>query len=142
MEAVVNLTGSLYVGVDLPLSAQRQTVWDVAPAGQHDSSYAPGSWGGHAMTMLGYDRLHVTFITWGAVKIATIEWFRTYVSEAWAMIDDLWLRDDGLTPSGFDAAALRRDIATIDAAGIGPIRSAMAAGLAEISSATIGAWVP
>jgi hypothetical protein len=109
VEAVVNLTGSLYVGVDLPIAVQQQTVWDVGQG----ASFEPGSWGGHAVIMLGYDRSHVTFITWGQVKIATVEWFRTYTSEAWAIFDDLWLRDDGLTPSGFDAAALRRDVAAL-----------------------------
>jgi hypothetical protein len=116
LEAAVNLTGCVYVGVELSRSAQNQTVWDVAPPGKHDASYAPGSWGGHAMAMLGYTQTHVLFITWGAIKVATVEWFATYASEAWAMIDPLWLRPDGLTPSGFDAAALQRDLAAIGAA--------------------------
>lgn len=111
IEAVVNLTGCAYVGVDLPRAAQTQTVWDVGQG----PAFEPGSWGGHAMALLGYDQAHVIFVTWGAIKVATFEWFATYASEAWAMIDPLWLRADGLTPSGFDAAALRQDLAALGA---------------------------
>lgn len=113
IEMAVNLTGCAYVGVDLPLAAQDQTVWDVASPGKYDDRYRPGSWGGHAMALLGYDRSHVTFVSWGQVRIATVEWLMTYASEAWAIVDDLWLREDGLTPSGFDAERLRADLASI-----------------------------
>lgn len=115
MQSAINLCGSAYVGVDLPTSAQTQTVWDVAPPGRHDATYENGSWGSHAVSLVGYDRLHVTLVTWGAVKIATVEWLMTYASEAWATLDDLWVRDDGLTPSGFDVASLRRDLEAIRA---------------------------
>jgi len=112
IDAALNLFGGIYVGVDLPIAAQTQTVWDVAPVGRHDRGYDPGSWGPHAMAMLAYDRSSVAFITWGQVKIATHEWFKTYCSEAWALIDPLWV-DDGLTPSGFDLARLRSDLVDI-----------------------------
>jgi hypothetical protein len=52
LEVALNLTGSAYVGVDLPLAAQHQTVWDVG----YGAEYESGSWGGHAMAMLGYDQ--------------------------------------------------------------------------------------
>lgn len=113
LEAAVNLFGAAYVGADLPVAAQTQTVWDVAAPGKYDESYTPGSWGGHAMAMLGYDRLHVQLVTWGAVKIATWEWVRTYVSEAWAVLDDLWVDSDQLSPSGFDVVALVDDLARL-----------------------------
>ena len=116
VEAAVNLFGAAYVGVDLPIAAQTQTVWDVSPAGRYDASYQPGSWGGHAMALLGYDRTHVTFVTWAAVKVATVEWFMTYCGEAWAVIDPLWIGDAGLAPSGFNAELLAADLAQIGAA--------------------------
>ena len=116
LEAAVNFTGFAYVGVDLPLAARDQTVWDVAPPGKHDERYRPGSWGGHAVALLAYDRTHVTLVTWGAIKVATVEWLWSYAGEAWAVIDPLWLRSDGLTPSGFNAELLARDLAAIGAA--------------------------
>lgn len=116
VEAALNMLGGIYVGVDLPISAQEQTVWDVAPVGGYTPSYAPLSWGGHAMAMLGYDRTHVVFVTWGAVKVATREWFSTYCTEAWALIDSLWVDQTGLSPSGFNIELLLADLAAIDRA--------------------------
>ena len=47
------LFGGAYIGVELPISAQRQEVWDVpANPGPDDE---PGSWGGHAVYLVGYD---------------------------------------------------------------------------------------
>jgi len=115
VEAAVNLLGWCYVGADLPLAAQDQTVWDVAPTHGYTAAYVPNSWGGHAMAMLGYDRTHVVLLTWGQVKIATREWFSTYVSEAWAAIGQLWLDDTSmLSPSGFALPDLMADLVEID----------------------------
>lgn len=47
------LFGGAYIGVELPLTAQNQEVWDVpARPGPDDE---PGSWGGHAVYVVGYD---------------------------------------------------------------------------------------
>ena len=113
METAINLTGSLYLGLDLPKAWQTQTTWDVAPPGKRSADYDRNSWGGHAVSALGYDRLGVTAITWGTPKLITWEAVRSYAGEAWAYIDDLWLRDDKLTPSGFNADLLARDLAAI-----------------------------
>jgi len=48
------LFGGAYIGVELPIRAQNQDVWDVpATFGPDDE---PGSWGGHAIYLVGYDR--------------------------------------------------------------------------------------
>jgi hypothetical protein len=48
------LFGGAYIGVELPIRAQNQDVWDVpANPGPEDE---PGSWGGHAIYLVGYDR--------------------------------------------------------------------------------------
>jgi hypothetical protein len=47
------LFGGAYIGVELPIRAQDQDVWDVpAQLGPEDE---PGSWGGHAIYLVGYD---------------------------------------------------------------------------------------
>ncbi|MGO8790269.1 MAG: hypothetical protein ACLQVL_23205 [Terriglobia bacterium] len=47
------LFGGAYIGVELPITAQNQDVWDVpANPGPNDE---PGSWGGHAVYLVGYD---------------------------------------------------------------------------------------
>lgn len=116
MESAINLTGSMYLGLDLPIAWQTATTWDVAPTGKRGPEYDRNSWGGHAVSALAYDRLGVTVITWGAPKLITWEAIRSYAGEAWAFIDELWMRDDGLTPSGFNSFLLARDLSAIGAA--------------------------
>lgn len=106
MDAAINLFGGIYVGVDLPMAAQAQTVWDVGSG----PAFQAGSWGGHAIAVLGYDAGHAIAVTWGAIKVMTAAWLDTYASEAWASVDQLWISDSGNAPSGFDAAALARDL--------------------------------
>jgi hypothetical protein len=47
------LFGGAYIGVELPISAQNQDVWDVSANPGPDDE--PGSWGGHALYLVGYD---------------------------------------------------------------------------------------
>lgn len=117
VEAAINLTGSLYVGLDLPTAWQTATTWDVAPANADGPTWDRNSWGGHAVAVLAYDRVGLTSITWGAPKFMTWEAVRKYGGEAWCFVDALWLRDDGLTPSGFNAELLAQDLAAIGAVG-------------------------
>ena len=51
--AAIWLFGGAYIGVEFPITAQNQDVWDVpAKPGPKDE---PGSWGGHAVYLVGYD---------------------------------------------------------------------------------------
>ena len=47
------LFGGAYIGVELPIRAQTQDVWDVPDYPGPDDK--PGSWGGHAVYLVGYD---------------------------------------------------------------------------------------
>ena len=47
------LFGGAYIGVELPISAQTQDVWDVPANLTPDDE--PGSWGGHAVYLVGYE---------------------------------------------------------------------------------------
>ena len=204
------LFGGAYIGVELPLRAQRQDVWDVpAHLGLEDE---PGSWGGHAVYLTGYGiretgdgerdagngeretrgsragirgsgsaaeggrvsgvgsqaagkegvdaaarmtnrevRIadsefrtshpefrtshselrapspaartphpvsrtpYLTCITWGTVKHMTWAWFEKYCSEAYALVSKEWLKASGVSPSGFDLAALEADLKIVAA---------------------------
>jgi hypothetical protein len=53
LAAAIWLFGGAYVGVELPLRAQDQDVWDVAANPGLDD--VPGSWGGHAVYLVGYE---------------------------------------------------------------------------------------
>jgi len=115
VEAAISLLGGLYVGLDLPLAWRDATTWDVAPVRGYTSDYKPNSWGGHAATVLHYDRLGLWLVTWGELKFITWEALRTYASEAWAIVNSLWIDDTSmLAPSGFALADLMLDLVEID----------------------------
>lgn len=81
MQAITLFRG-ICIGLALPLSAQGQAVWDVAygPAGQW------GSWGGHAVYVLGYNKIGPVCITWGGLKQMTWAFFLMYCDEAYALL--------------------------------------------------------
>ncbi len=54
IETAIWLFGGIYIGLELPLTAQTQDVWDIDPSAASDES-APGSWGGHAVYVVGYE---------------------------------------------------------------------------------------
>lgn len=112
LEAACWLFGGLYIGVALPAGAERMNgVWSL-PTRHTGPAWEPGSWGGHAVNVIGYDRYGVTLITWGEKWRMTWGFWRAYVDEAWAIISNDWLTG-GHTLAGFDAAQLAADLAAI-----------------------------
>jgi hypothetical protein len=106
----VALFGGLYIGVDLPVEAEAELdsgLWS-------DTSGEPGSWGGHAIAIVGYDPTGPIGVTWGKLQHMTWSWWKRYVVEAYAILSHLWAPSDGRpSPDGFDFAQLRADLATI-----------------------------
>ncbi len=121
--AAIYLFGGVYVGIDLPKSAQGQPVWDVVGDGASGDS-APGSWGGHAVPYVAYQQrgkdplpgglgaLSLKTVTWGAVLDVTDAFHVHYCDEAYVPISLDFLKD-GASPAGFDVAALTADLAEI-----------------------------
>jgi hypothetical protein len=106
----IDLFGGVYIGVELPLSAQGQATWDVVSP----ISYAnqAGSWGGHAVWVPKYDETSFTCITWGAPTPMTLAFWEAYVDEAYALLSPQWVEVN--PPVGrFDLATLQADIAMI-----------------------------
>jgi hypothetical protein len=98
------LCGGLYIGLDLPLSAQTQDVWDV----DYDQNGEAGSWGGHAVWVCDYDAENLTCITWGALKKMTWRFWDAYCDEAHALLIGDWV--ESIAPSGFNRDALLADM--------------------------------
>lgn len=93
----------LYIGINMPLSAQHQKVWDTV-VGPHGK---PGSWGGHAVNVVAYDAAGLTVVTWGALQRMTWAFWEEYVEEAWALLPaDFQALSGPLQANGFDFAAL------------------------------------
>ena len=107
----VYLFGSIYTGIELPITAQRQKVWDVPPGGAVGNGY-PGSWGGHAVPVLDYGMRGLTCVTWGALQQMTWAFVQTYMSEAYAILSQDFL-NAGKAPNGFDLAQLQADLSAL-----------------------------
>jgi len=106
----INLFGGVYIGVSLPVSAQKQDIWDVVA--EDDPDGKPGSWGGHAVFVPKYDAGTFTCITWGALKPMTVAFWEKYVDEAHALLSADWIAAKG-SPSGFGLADLKADLGLI-----------------------------
>jgi hypothetical protein len=102
------LFGGLYIGVELPVSAQKQVIWDVPSSGFRGDG-EKGSWGGHAVNLVSYDERGATCVTWGKPLRMTWRFFGAYCSEAYAVLSSDWF-SKGKAPSGFDVATLQRDL--------------------------------
>jgi len=113
-KAGIYLFGSVIVGVLLPLAAQQfvdnDVTWD-APAGPLTGEWAGGSWGGHAIPILGWESSgNWQFASWDRMYAMTPRFFTAYCIEAyvgWSVRD--WTTN-GEAPNGFDVDALDRDL--------------------------------
>lgn len=123
VEQAINLFGSLFVGVALPISAQGSPVWEVPSSGPYRDG-SPGSWGGHAECDVGYNAVRsgglfnrrrpgLMPITWGARGAKTWAFMDTYCDECYVALSQEWIESRGLSPSGCDLDHLRSDLAEI-----------------------------
>jgi hypothetical protein len=106
------LFGGLYVGFQMPLTATAQAVWDWT--GSLAGPARPGSWGGHAVDVVRYDRDGMTVVTWGRLQQLTWSFWDRYCDEAYCILSDDFL-EKGNAPNGFDLAALEADLALVTA---------------------------
>jgi len=112
VRAAAWLFGGLYIGLALPVTAQDQDVWDWT--GSFTGEARPGSWGGHAVDIVGYDDEVLTAITWGAPKALTWRFWDRYVDEAYCILSRDFL-DGDRAPNGFELDALKADLALVTA---------------------------
>jgi hypothetical protein len=113
LELATHLFGGLYVGLALPLEADRQKVWDVTDA-EFEGTATPGSWGGHAVHLDQYDAYGPVIRTWGKRQRMTWQWLLSYADEVYCCISTDWIGKSGLAPNGFDLVQLERDIKTVE----------------------------
>jgi hypothetical protein len=106
------LFGGLYIGLALPLTARGQRIWEWT--GSLGGDAKPGSWGGHAVDVVGFDRAGLTVVTWGRLQRLTWGFWDRYCEEAYCLLSNDFL-DHGTAPNGFDLEALRADLALVTA---------------------------
>lgn len=112
MKLAIENFGGVYIGVDLPISAQTQSTWDMSGQGTEGNG-APGSWGGHAVCIPRYDESVYTCVTWGKLLDITPAFMNTYCDEAYAIISRDWLADSGISPPGLNWQGLLDDLKAI-----------------------------
>jgi hypothetical protein len=115
----INLFGSVYIGVALPMSAASQDkTWEVTkdyPNG--DASW--GSWGGHAIPIVGYNNDPSSpdhgymVVSWGRTYSMTFNFFTAYVDEAYAIFSLDWINGVGKAPNGIGINDLVIDLSKI-----------------------------
>ena len=109
----INWFGNVYVGLRLPRSAQTQEIWAVPPGGAVGEG-APGSWGGHAVPVVGYDIRGLYCVTWGAIKRMTYGFWAAYCDEAYALLSrDFVAQNSEKTPAGLKWEQLEADMSLL-----------------------------
>lgn len=114
-DAVFLLDG-LDVGVNLPISAQTMGNHWRRPRTTTGAN-APGSWGGHCIWAVDFNRYGVLVVSWGGVIRVDYAFWDEYVSEAWACLSPEIITGTGRDIQGFDLATLRGDLGQIGRVG-------------------------
>jgi hypothetical protein len=104
------LFGGLYLGLQLPVTAECQRTWDWS--GSLSGPAAPGSWGGHAVDVVRYGAHTLTAVTWGRLQELTWRFLDRYCDEAYCILSADFLAGDQ-APNGFDLQALKVDLALV-----------------------------
>lgn len=105
IKQTVWLFSAVYLGIELPLSAQNQSTW----TWESDANNGVvGSWGGHAVPVCSYSADGLTVVSWGQLYKMTWGFWDKYVSEAYAVLSSSWT-----PPAGFNFAQLQADLSSV-----------------------------
>lgn len=115
--ASIFLFGGVYLGLALPITAQSQIksngLWSLTPGYQTDPNARPGSLGGHAVCLCGYNQQAVCILTWNLVMYASWGWLNTYADEAYSPMSTQWMNTKGVSPNQFNLSQLQEDLTLI-----------------------------
>lgn len=108
VSAGIYLVGSSRLGVALPLAYQRNPYSWTMPPVNADSSWQPGSWGGHAVDAIDFDADGVWLVTWG--KLIKVSWaaLQYIMQEGYAMSHPNFRNRKGDTPAGLTLAMVKK----------------------------------
>lgn len=112
MKSALEIFGSVYLGIQVPDSAQSQFAagqpWSVVPGASIE--------GGHAINLQKWDTQYMYPVTWGKLQPMTPDFWASYGDEAWVIVTDDWISVKGLTPTGLNLASLLAEFHSITGA--------------------------
>jgi hypothetical protein len=96
MGQTIFLCGGVYGGLELPRSILKQKkIWDLTSKDLTGDN-KPGSYGGHAVTVLDYNRQNLTCISWGKKQKMTWRFWNAYADEAYVTLSDEFLNEKNI----------------------------------------------
>jgi len=112
VRAACFLFGGCYIGLALPKSCEGRGAWRLDLSGQSGNP-SPGSYGGHAVPIVGYNAEGPIVITWGAPLQMSWDFYDCYTEETYAILSSDWAQEQKPAPSGFNLSALRSDLGLV-----------------------------
>lgn len=111
--SAIQLFGSVYLGIQLPVSAQGASSWTVPDGGAFGDG-SPGSWGGHCIPLFAASPKTYTCVTWGQTLKMSHNFLLDYADEAYAVLSGQdWVGGAGVSPSLLNLAQLQADLAEL-----------------------------
>ncbi len=114
VEAAIYLMGGIYIGINMPVTANAQSVlngtWSLVPGYKNNPDAQPGSWGGHCVPVIGYTKAALQVISWGMPIYMTWAFYNYYSDEAYAPLSPEWVSAGNIAPNHFDLTQLQTDL--------------------------------
>ncbi len=126
LKTTIYLFGAAYIGLSFPDFAVKDAIEDAMrdklkgtsgpykewtlPSGGAKGLNAPKAENGHCVAAIGYDEDRIYFVSCGALRTMSWEFYGAYNDEAYAVLSEEWYGDDRKAPNGFDLAQLQREI--------------------------------
>jgi hypothetical protein len=107
MKTAAYAFGGLYVGVEMPAEAEQQF-----EAGQnwHIDEHTGTPVGGHCVTISGFNSFGADIQTWGAETACTQNWWKTFGSEDYVVIPEIFVEKKHGPLANFDVTKLQADL--------------------------------
>lgn len=122
VKIAIYLLGALMAGTELPAAEQGQSEWANPPLDGNKNDLTAGSWGGHGIPVMAYNKQGTRIITWGAPL--TVDWSyfcgkdatgNAYMSELYGFISNDWVTGAKDAPNGLALNDLLSDLQKIRA---------------------------
>lgn len=110
IQAAIYIFGWVYAGIVVPQSLANQLNNGTVPDNWNYIKGDQESDEGHALSFFGYGRAGFAFNSWGTWYHMDIPFWLNWVNEVYALVSKAWLKQSGISPSGFDLQGLLREL--------------------------------